>query len=81
MHVKGKANENVTEMKIKLKNGSLFQVVGTDNIDSVVGTNPIVCVFSEYSLQDKRAWEFIRPILRENDGIAIFIYTPRGKTH
>ena len=62
-------------------NDSIFQIVGTDNIDSIVGTNPIGCVFSEYALQDPRAWEFIRPILRENGGWAVFDYTPRGKNH
>ena len=72
---------NNTEMKLTLKNGSLLQVVGSDNIDSIVGTNPIGCVFSEYSLQDPRGWDFVRPILRENGGWAVFVYTPRGKNH
>lgn len=75
------SKKNDTEMKIVYKNGSIFQVVGTDNIDSVVGTNPIGCVFSEYSLQNPKAWDFIRPILKENGGWAIFNYTPRGKNH
>lgn len=67
------------EMLIELTNGSIIQVVGTDNIDNLVGTNPIGCVFSEYSLQDPRAWAFIRPILAENGGFAIFDFTPRGR--
>lgn len=75
----GKPND--TEMKIRYKNGSLFQVIGTDDIDRIVGTNPRGCVFSEYSLQNPKAWEYIRPILRENGGWAIFNYTPRGKNH
>lgn len=75
------AKKNDSEMKIELVNGSLIQVVGTDNWDSVMGTPPLGCVFSEYSLQDPRAWDYIRPILRENDGWAIFIYTPRGRNH
>lgn len=69
------------EMKIRLKNGSLLQIVGSDNIDSIVGTNPVGCVFSEFSLQDPRGWDFVRPILAENDGWAIFNYTPRGHNH
>jgi len=68
-------------MFIEFKNGSTFQVVGSDNIDSIVGTNPKGVVFSEYSLQDPRAWDFIRPILAENEGWAIFNYTPRGENH
>lgn len=74
-------SKNDSEMKIRLKNGSLIQLVGTDNYDSIMGTNPVGCVFSEYSIQDPKAWDFIRPILRENDGWALFIYTPRGKNH
>lgn len=76
-----RASTNNTEMKIKLRNGSLFQVVGSDNIDTIVGTNPVGCVFSEYALQDPRGWDFVRPILRENGGWAAFNYTPRGHNH
>jgi len=77
--IDGKPNE--TEMFIRYKNGSTFQIIGTEDMDKVVGTNPIGCVFSEYSLQNPKAWDFIRPILRENNGWAIFNYTPRGKNH
>lgn len=77
--IDGKPND--TELKIKFKNGSLFQLIGTDNIDSIVGTNPIGCVFSEYSLQNPKAWDYIRPILAENGGWAIFNFTPRGRNH
>lgn len=74
-------DRNETEMRVELINGSAAQLVGSDNIDSVLGTNPIGCVFSEYALQHPRAWDFIRPILRENGGWAVFDYTPRGKNH
>jgi len=72
---------NSQEMKIRLKNGSLIQIVGSDNVDSLVGTNPQFVIFSEYALQDPRAFQFISPILRANDGVALFISTPRGKNH
>ena len=75
------AAKNDTEMRIELINGSIFRVVGSDNYDSIVGTNPIGCVFSEFSLQNPRAWDFVRPILRENGGWALFIATPRGHNH
>jgi len=73
--------KNEAEMKIVLKNGSLFQIIGTDNYNSIMGTNPVGCVFSEYSLQDPVVWDFIRPIMRENKGWALFLYTPRGENH
>lgn len=72
---------NNTEMTLELKNNSIWQVVGTDNVDRLVGANPVGCVFSEYSLQDPSAWDLIRPILAENEGWAIFIYTSRGRNH
>lgn len=71
---------NANEMKVRLKNGSIIQVLGTDQIVNV-GVNPIGCVFSEYSLQNPQCWEYIRPILRENGGWAIFNGTPRGRNH
>jgi hypothetical protein len=77
--IKGEPNE--TEMRIELVNGSIVQFVGADNIDRIVGTNPIGVVFSEFSLMKPNVWEFIRPILAENDGWAVFVYTPRGMNH
>lgn len=68
------------EMRIELVNGSAIQVMGTDKAE-VVGPNPVGCVFSEYALQNPRAWDYIRPILAENEGWAVFNYTPRGRNH
>lgn len=68
-------------MKVRFKNGSLIQLVGSDNYDSLMGTNPRGVVFSEYALQDPRCYQYIRPILTANDGWALFISTPRGKNH
>lgn len=69
------------EMMIVFKNGSTWQVLGSDNYNSYVGSPPIGVVFSEWSLADPNAWAYVRPILRENGGTAIFIWTPRGKNH
>lgn len=74
-------NKNETEMRIELINGSYVQIIGTDDIDSIVGTNPVGGIFTEFSLQDPRAWDLIRPILAENGGWAVFIFTPRGMNH
>lgn len=69
------------EMMIELINGSIYQVLGADNHDALVGANPVGVVFSEYSLMVPKVWDFIRPILTENNGWAWFIYTPRGRNH
>lgn len=72
---------NSQEMKIRLVNESLIQVVGSDNYDSLMGTNPRGVIFSEYALQDPRAYQYIRPILTANFGWALFLSTPRGHNH
>lgn len=76
------AERNATEMRLKLANGSVWQVVGSDNYnDALIGGNPVGIVLSEYALQNPSCWNFLRPILAENDGWAAFAFTPRGKNH
>jgi phage terminase large subunit len=72
---------NVSEMKIPLSNGSLIQLCGSDSYDRLVGTSPRGCVWSEYSLADPLSYQYLSPALRNNDGWAIFISTPRGRNH
>jgi hypothetical protein len=72
---------HTNDMRVHFKNGSIYQVVGSDEVDRLVGTNPVGVVLSEYALQDPRAFDYISPILRENQGWAIFITTLRGKNH
>lgn len=69
------------EMFIEFLNGSTWQVVGSDNYNSLVGASPAGLVFSEYARSDPSAWAYLRPILRENNGWAIFISTAYGKNH
>lgn len=72
---------NSQQMKLELKNGSYLQVVGSDNVDSIVGSNPLGLVFSEWSLQDPRVLAYLEPIIEANHGFEIFNYTPRGNNH
>lgn len=69
------------DMAIRFRNGSLWQVIGSDNYDALVGTPPVGVVYSEWALSDPQAWSMVRPILAENDGWALFITTPRGRNH
>lgn len=69
------------EMRLHLKNGSIFQLVGGDDPDKLVGANPVGVVFSEFSLTNPLCWKLIAPILAENEGWATFNGTPRGKNH
>jgi len=70
-----------SEMKIELTNGSVWQVAGSDNYNSLVGASPRGVVFSEWALAKPEAWAYLRPILAENGGWALFLWTPRGRNH
>lgn len=84
---------NSTMMQIKLrckrdknsnedgKKYSMIQILGSDNYDSIMGTSMQGAVFSEYSIQDPSAWQYMMPILLETGGWAIFVQTPRGHNH
>jgi phage terminase large subunit len=74
-------SRNEQDMMLRLKNGSIYQVIGSDNVDSLVGINPVGIILSEYSIQDPHVYDYLRPILAENGGWAWFIYTPRGRNH
>jgi len=76
-----RASTNATEMLIRFKNGSTWQVVGSDNFNSLVGSPPAGVVFSEWALANPSSRAYLRPILLENGGWQIYITTPRGKNH
>lgn len=69
------------QMQIEFKNGSHFQVVGSDNPDSLVGAPPAGIVYSEWALSNPNAKAYLRPIILENNGWQIFNTTPRGRNH
>jgi len=73
-------NLNQAEMKITLINGSMIQLAGSDTYNtSLVGTNPVMVIFSEFALSDGMALAYTRPILAANDGTLIVLSTPRGR--
>ncbi|MFN3513912.1 MAG: hypothetical protein ACK41C_12745 [Phenylobacterium sp.] len=69
------------EMMIELENGAVWRVLGSDNYDALVGAPPLGVVFSEWALSKPEAWAYLRPILAENGGWAVFLWTPRGRNH
>lgn len=69
------------EMMIEFINGSSFQVVGSDNPDSLVGSPPAGVVYSEWALSNPATRAYLRPIFMENNGWQIFNTTPRGRNH
>lgn len=69
------------EMFIRFKNGSTWQLIGSDRYDGLVGAGTAGVVFSEWALANPSAWGYIRPMVEENNGWAAFITTPRGRNH
>ena len=69
------------EMLVEFGNGSTWQILGADNYNSLMGASVAGVVFSEWSLIKPDAWTYIRPILAENGGWALFLWTPRGRNH
>lgn len=69
------------DMFIEFKNGSTWQACGSDNYEGVIGSGPRGIVYSEWMLSDPNAYLYLRPILEENGGWAIFNGTPRGRNH
>lgn len=69
------------EMLIETKNGSILQIIGSDNIDNIVGAGPLHVTFSEYALCKPNSYSLIKPMLRESGGTVSFITTPRGRNH
>ncbi len=75
------AKVNIQEMKIALVNGSQIYFLGSDNYDSLRGSNPKGIVFSEYAFQHPSVYPTLRPVLVANDGWCVFISTPFGENH
>jgi hypothetical protein len=79
LHHRETTNDN--EMFIRLKNGSTWQVIGSDRYDATVGAGVAGITYSEWALSNPSAWTYHRPMLQENKGWAAFITTPRGHNH
>ena len=74
-------NVNNSDLIITLKNGSLYQIKGADNPDSLRGAGIYGVVFDEFATVKYDAWGVVEPMLRANMGWAWFVGTPKGKNH
>tara|TARA_R110002110_G_scaffold181672_2_gene388086 strand:+ start:913 stop:2214 length:1302 start_codon:yes stop_codon:yes gene_type:complete len=75
------ASQNDQEMKIKFVNGSVYQIVGSDNVDALRGAGIKGAVFSEFAEQRPSAWEVIQPMIMATNGWSLFNFTPKGHNH
>ena len=73
---------NESTLEITLKNGSTISLKGSDNPDALRGASLSFCVIDEVAEVDKDLfYEVIRPALSDQEGGALFIGTPKGKSN
>ncbi len=75
------SKKNEARMEITLFNGSRLILAGSNNYDSLMGTNPVTLIYSEFSLHNPLARQYLNPIIIENKGKEILQFTPRGMNH
>jgi len=75
------AKKNEARMEIELINGSRLVLAGSNNTDSLMGTNPVTIIYSEFALHHPSSRHYLNPILIQNKGIEIIQSTPRGRNH
>jgi hypothetical protein len=73
--------KNDARMEIRLSNGSRLVLGGSNNYNSLMGSNPVTIIYSEYALHHPLARQYLNPILIQNDGLEVINSTPRGKNH
>lgn len=71
------ASQDNSNMRIVLKNGSVFQVMGATEPDSLRGANAKLYIFSEFVDIPAQALDVIRPIIAVNGGQIIIQSTPK----
>jgi hypothetical protein len=76
------ANINNQDMKVKLYNGAVIWVVGSDiDPDKLRGTNPLGIVYAEFAFQNPRVFYVMMPALRQSRGWLIAQSTFDGMNH
>jgi len=73
--------KNEQELYVKLTNGSIIQILGADDPDSIRGVDFWGVVFDEFAvMRDETIYEeIVRPILMQDSRRwAMFIFTPKG---
>jgi hypothetical protein len=73
---------NESELRQEFVTGSVLEMKGGDNPDSIRGVGWKGVVLEEWAMMrhGRVIWEeILEPVLRENKGWAMFIFTPKGK--
>lgn len=78
-HIPGSliAGRDNTNMRLSLKNGSTFQILGATDPDALRGANGKIYILSEFVDIPAGVMKVIRPIVAVNGGQIIIISTPK----
>jgi len=80
--IEARCRSSEQELSIQLHNGSIIQLHGADNFDSLRGVGLDFVVLDEYAFMDPETWPMVvRPMLSDRKGCAFFISTPTGLNH
>lgn len=71
------ARQDNNNMRIVLKNGSVFEVMGATDPDALRGANAKLYIFSEFVDIDSVAYDVIVPVVENNGGQVIIQSTPK----
>lgn len=71
--------KNESDLIIEFKNGSYYQLIGSNDPDKLRGAGPVGLVLDEYDTMKPDVWSTVQPIIRGNGGWAWFVGTPKGK--
>lgn len=71
------ARKDNSNMRITLKNGSTFQIMGATDPDALRGANAKLYIFSEFVDIDSAAYDVVVPVVEVNGGQIIIQSTPK----
>lgn len=74
--------KNETERLLEMPTGGRIRCKTAHDADSLRGDYADLLILDEYSIMDPNAWDEVgAPMLLDNDGDAVFIFTPKRKNH
>ena len=68
-------------MTLELENGSIYRFIGSDNYATIVGAGPYIIGYSEWARCDPQARAYFLPMILENKGFEVFLFTAFGNNH
>lgn len=74
--------KNETERLLLFPNGGRIRTKTAWNADTLRGDHADLLILDEYSIMDPSAWDEVgAPMLLDNNGDAVFIFTPKRRNH